>query len=331
MAKLKILIRSLPYFLFCAVLQTLGIAAQPDIRGIWAFHLPDNYPVWLKVVSEQDSELLWSIGKARPIEVIELSRDRAVFHRDIYWKPFGRKSDQNKLSGPLVATLQPNDNLQLVVPYQLNGREYQLTLFGKRMPPLPERPDLKEVRFGDPIDLLAEGLAGWQLSDPEKRSGWSILGDTLLNESPKKDHGAYGRFGNLMTVKTFYDFELEIEYMLPEGGNSGIYLRGAYEVQVVDDPGSDPTDGGPGSVYGRITPTKNASKPGGQWNHYRILLVDRHITVEYNGQRVIDNQPLPGCTGGGINADDTVAGPLLLQGDHTTVRYRNILLRPRLP
>jgi len=330
MIRFKTPIRSLLFFLLFAVFQTQGIAAPPDIRGTWAFHLPDNYPVWLKVVSEQDSELLWSIGKARPIEVKELSPDRMVFHRDIYWKPFGRKSDQCELTGPMVATLKPNDTLQLKVPYQLNGRDYHLSLFGKRMPPLPERPDLERVRFGDPIDLLAQGLEGWQLSDPEKLSGWSMSEETLVNESPKKDHGAYGQFGNLMTVETFKDFELNIEYLLPEGGNSGIYLRGAYEVQVVDNPGSDPSDGGPGSVYGRIAPTINASKPGGQWNHYRIILVDRHITVDYNGQRVIDNQPLPGCTGGGVNADDTVAGPLLLQGDHTTVRYRNILLRPRL-
>ena len=84
---------------------------------------------------------------------------------------------------------------------------------------------------------------------------------------------------------------------------------------------------GPGAIFGRIEPTKNAAQLGGEWNRYVLTLVDRHITVELNGATVIDNQPIIGCTGGGLSADDTQPGPILLQGDHTSVRYRNIELR----
>lgn len=118
-----------------------------------------------------------------------------------------------------------------------------------------------------------------------------------------------------------------IDWNAPKGGNSGIYLCGAYEVQVVDR--DSPMQGvqGPGAIFGRIKPTMNNANPGGEWNTYRCLLVDRHITVELNGEVVIDNQPLEGCTGEGINADDTKPGPIFLQGDHTSIMYRNIILR----
>lgn len=84
---------------------------------------------------------------------------------------------------------------------------------------------------------------------------------------------------------------------------------------------------GPGSVFSRIKPEFNNAKPGGEWNSLRIILVNRHISVELNGETIIDYQPLEGCTGGGINADDTRPGPILLQGDHTAVKYRNIFIR----
>jgi hypothetical protein len=87
---------------------------------------------------------------------------------------------------------------------------------------------------------------------------------------------------------------------------------------------------GPGAVFGRIEPTENAANPPGEWNRYELTLVDRHVTVVLNGKTVIENQPLVGCTGGGISADDTAPGPIFLQGDHTSVKYRNIVIRERV-
>jgi hypothetical protein len=195
------------------------------------------------------------------------------------------------------------------------------------MPPLPPKPDPEKVKFGEPINLLANGLDDWKLTNPEKINGWRFEDGVLINETPKKNFGAYGKYGNLQTKENFKDFELLIDYNVPEGGNSGIYLRGAYEVQVVDKNSSMQGIQGPGAVFGRIKPRFNNANPGGEWNSYRLVLVDRHITVELNGKTVIDNQPLEGCTGGGINADDTKPGPIFLQGDHTSVKYKNIILR----
>mgnify|MGYP006080542423 FL=1 len=77
-----------------------------------------------------------------------------------------------------------------------------------------------------------------------------------------------------------------------------------------------------------IAPSKNAGKPGGQWQTYDLTLVDRHMTVILNGEKVINNQPGRGPTGGAVFTEPTRPGPIYLQGDHTSVTYRNIYLAP---
>lgn len=197
------------------------------------------------------------------------------------------------------------------------------------MPPMPPRPDLSKITFGDPIELFnTRDLSGWRLTNPRKKNGWRVEDGVLVNETPKTDFSSYGEYGNLRTDREFEDFRLTIEYNVAAGGNSGVYLRGMYEAQVVDRDSPMQGINGPGAIFGRIEPTENAGRPGGEWNRYELTLVDRHVTVILNGRTVIDNQPIIGCTGGGISADDTKPGPIFLQGDHTSVRYRNIVLRP---
>lgn len=140
-----------------------------------------------------------------------------------------------------------------------------------------------------------------------------------------KPHKAYG---NLRTDREFEDFNLTLETRLSPKGNSGIYLRGIYEVQVADTFGHGLDSHNMGGVYSRITPTEAAEKPAGEWQTMDITLVNRHVTVILNGKKIIDNQPLLGCTGGALWSDVLRPGPLYLQGDHTGVEYRNIVLRP---
>ena len=87
---------------------------------------------------------------------------------------------------------------------------------------------------------------------------------------------------------------------------------------------------GPGAIFGRVAPAENAGLEGGNWQTYDLTLVDRHITVVLNGVKVIDNQPVPGPTGGAMHTDPMAPGPIYLQGDHTSVQYRNIVLTPRV-
>ena len=196
---------------------------------------------------------------------------------------------------------------------------------------MPPRPDMAGIQFGEPITLFnGRDLSGWKLQPHDAENGWRVANGELINETPKTDFSAYGEFGNLRTEAVFGDCQLHIEFNVDAKCNSGVYVRGLYEAQVVDRDSSMQGISGPGAIFGRIKPTNNAGRPGGQWQSYDITLVDRHITVQLNGQTVIDNEPVAGCTGGALFGDVTRKGPLYLQGDHTSVRYRNIWIRNRL-
>lgn len=312
----------------------LAFADPEDFFGTWAFALPDGTPAWLKVSGGEEGPegaLLWSVGSARAVKKVEISdAERIEFSRSLKWKPGGKSDQVWVIEEPFRGRLMGRETLELTVRqfFESDPTESQtLVLRGKKMPPLPERPDLAAVRFSDPLSLFnGRDLTGWKLSNPQKRNGWRVEDGVLINETPKTDFSAYGEYGNLVTEARFSDFRLSLEYCVPPGGNSGVYLRGMYEAQVVDR--DSPMQGiqGPGSIFGRIAPSVNAGKPGGEWNHYVLMLIDRHVTVELNGQVVIDNEPIEGCTGGGISADDTQPGPILLQGDHTAVKYRGIVI-----
>jgi Domain of Unknown Function (DUF1080) len=196
---------------------------------------------------------------------------------------------------------------------------------GKRIPALPPKPDLSKVKFGEPIQLLnGKDLTGWRLLK-EADNGWSVVDGVLQNRVVKaKDK----HFGNLRTDAEFEDFNLKTEVRTQEGSNSGIYLRGIYEVQIMESFGKPLDSHHMGALYSRITPSVAAEKPVGEWQTLDITLVDRHLTVILNGKTIIDNQPVLGCTGGAMTSDEFKPGPIYLQGDHTNVDYRNMVLRP---
>jgi hypothetical protein len=137
------------------------------------------------------------------------------------------------------------------------------------------------------------------------------------------------RFGaNIRTKAAFKDFKLHIEAKVPKEGNSGVYLRGRYEVQVADSYNRKPSPTGMGGIFGRITPTNNPSKPAGEWQTLDITFIGYHVTVALNGERIIDNQEIEGITGGAIDSKETKPGPIYLQGNHSPIAYRNIVLAP---
>ena len=150
----------------------------------------------------------------------------------------------------------------------------------------------------------------------------------LVNHPDQPATGPHKSYGNLRTEREFEDFNLTLEVNVPKGGNSGVYLRGIYETQVVDSYGKALDPHNMGAIYSRITPLVAAEKPAGEWQTMDITLVDRHATVILNGQKIIDNQPLLGCIGGALWSDELRPGPIYLQGDHTGSSYRNIVLRP---
>jgi hypothetical protein len=242
-----------------------------------------------------------------------------------------QKNKEGKVTIETITARAEGDALKLTSSKKnAEGKEVgKLAEFtGKRIPAIPAKPDLSQVKYGSPIALLnGKDLTGWKLLNQKADNGWSVVDGVLQNRVMKaKDK----HFGNLRTEAEFEDFNLKTEVRTQEGSNSGIYLRGIYEVQIMESYGKPLDSHHMGALYSRITPSVNAEKPIGEWQTLDITLVNRHLTVILNGKIIIDNQPVLGCTGGAITSDEFKPGPIYLQGDHTNVDYRNMVLTPVL-
>lgn len=177
----------------------------------------------------------------------------------------------------------------------------------------------RSVTWAEPIQLLnGSDLSGWETLG-SRESQWSVENGILVNG---------GTGANLRTTAEFRDFKLHIEFKIPEGSNSGIYLRGRYETQVADDHGKEPYIRMVGGIYGQLAPLTNATRPAGEWNVLDVTIVDYRVTIVLNGQTTLDGALISGITGGALDPDEWAPGPIMLQGDHGPVEYRNIVLVP---
>ena len=163
-------------------------------------------------------------------------------------------------------------------------------------------------------------LAGWHFRNPTGPNGWKIQNGIYSNTPPSTD---------IQTDAEYYDFQLHVEFNVSEGdGNSGVYMRDKYEVQIFNSYGKPPVDSGCGALYRRIAPSVNASKPAGEWQTFDITFIGRHLTVIHNGQKVLDNVDVgPMGTGASSKRPDS-PGSLRLQGDHDAISFRNVRVRP---
>jgi hypothetical protein len=190
---------------------------------------------------------------------------------------------------------------------------------------------MANLKFGKPINLFnGKDLTGWNLINEKQINGFKVVDGVLVNDPVQPEGAPHISYGNLRTKQEFEDFNLKLEVNVPEGSNSGVYLRGMYEIQVMDSYKRELNPHNMGAVYSRIKPSVNAEKPAGTWQSLDITLCDRHATVILNGTKIIDNQPIYGPTGGAMKSDVFSPGPLYLQGDHGKVSYRNIVLTPIL-
>ncbi len=301
--------------------------ANPYI-GRWALTIPDGAAGWLGVV-EKDGKLsasiLWGGGSVLPVNDVKVEGDKLIVTR-IHETP----RDPKKTSIETITATRDGDNLKLTtVTKRPDGSQTQPATFtGRRIPPLPPKPDLSKVKFGKPVVLFdGKNLDAWKLIG-NAANGWSVQDGIMVNKPVQQEGKPHVSYGNLRTVAEFEDFNLKLEVNVAKGENSGVYLRGIYEVQVCDSFGRRLDSHNMGGIYSRITPTVNAEKAPGEWQTLDMTLVDRHATVILNGKKIIDNQPLLGCTGGALWSDESKPGPIYLQGDHTGVRYRNIVLTP---
>jgi hypothetical protein len=325
------------FFALACVLTALGAARAADnpFLGGWGLTIPGGAAGWLGVEETNghlEASLLWGGGSVLPLASVKVedgtltvTRNRQVQRKD---------ADGNTVKTNVVETMTATadgDQMKLVLtaPSENGAGESKSELTGQRVPPVPPAPDMAKVKFGKRIRLFnGKDLTGWRLTNPKAINGWSVKDGLLVNTVVHEEGQPHKNYGNLRTDQEFEDFNITLETRVPKNGNSGVYLRGIYEVQVFDSYGKPLDSHNMGAVYSRIKPTASAEKPAGEWQTMDITFVDRHATVILNGQKIIDNQPVLGCTGGALWSDVIRPGPIYLQGDHTGIEYRNIYLRP---
>ena len=299
------------------LLSTNEMLAQDSssLIGRWNLEVQargGKHPSWLEVRKSGKSSLVGSFvgqfGSARPVAKIEVQGSQFRFSLPPQWED--RRDD-------LVFLGALSDG-------QISGtttdeKGNTISWSGHRAPTLnrdgqPSWGASQKIFNGSNLD-------GWHARFHDKENGWEVIDGILTNKRPGND---------LITNRTFQDFRLHAEFRYPKGSNSGIYLRGRYEMQIEDNYGDAPECHKIGGIYGFLTPSFNASRPAGQWQSVDITLVGRVITVILNGTRVIDNQTIPGPTGGALDNDEAIPGPLMIQGDHGPVEFRELSITPAL-
>ncbi len=316
---------------------TLAVsAAENPFLGDWALTIPGGAAGWLGVREANgrvEASMLWGWGSVEPVASARMEGDQLVLTRRHVSDRRDAQGKRQRVTTIETITGKVNGNdIQLTsTKPRENGQGQETAEFGGfRQPPIPPAPDLARVKFGDPTPLFnGRDLTGWRLTDPNAVNGWSVRNGDLVN-NPVQEKGQHKNYGNLRTDREFEDFNLQLEVKVEKGENSGVYVRGIYEVQVADTYGKKLDPHNMGAVYSRIQPTVSAEKPPGEWQTMDITFVDRHMTIILNGTKIIDNQPVEGCTGGALWSDVARPGPIYLQGDHTGIEYRNLVLKPVL-
>lgn len=300
----------IPVILVCTVPVVKANYFYPDsssIEGRWDMTIDVSgkaLPSWLEVrhsgLHTLVGQFVGTGGSARPVSKVNYSGGKVSFSIPPQWE------EGNDLS--VEGTLQ-GDGLTGTIVFP-DGKSHNWTAV--RAPSLRSE---KNPVWGSPVRLFSgKDLKGWHtLGENQWKAENGIL------RSPKTG-------SNLISDKKFTDFKLHIEFRYPKGSNSGVYLRGRYEVQVADSKGSEPLKGELGAVYGFIAPAEMVAKEAGEWQSYDITLVGRMVTVVGNGKTIICNQEIPGVTGGALDSKEGEPGPLLIQGDHGPIDYRNIVI-----
>jgi len=287
----------------------VGIAG---IVGRWDLTVQGTdapYSSWLEVTDaggKLQGRFVGRFGSARPIREIEFNNGKLKF---VLPPQYEKMKVDLVFEGALASAKLEGAT---------NGEDgATLKWSGVRAPALKP---MANPKWGQPIQLFnGKDVTGWKLRSEKGKGCWSVEDGAMTNSQGCVD---------IITEQKFRDFKLSLEFKLVEKSNSGVYLRGRYEAQIEDNFGKPPESHGIGGLYGFLTPKVNASKKAGEWQKYEITLLGRQLTVVLNGQTVIDKEEIPGITGGALDSAEGTPGPIMLQGDHGKVWFRNVVLTP---
>lgn len=175
--------------------------------------------------------------------------------------------------------------------------------------------------YGAPVSLFdGKSMDAWGVQHTKNPMNWSVA-DGVMSSAEKQGN-------NLVSKQTFKDFKIEAEYAIAKGSNGGIYARGRYELQLLDDAEQPLTPQSHMAIYGRTPPAVMASKPAGEWQTMEAIVVGNRVTLTLNGKKVHDNAVIEGITGGALDANEQEPGPIMLQGDHGKVSFRKVVVTP---
>ena len=193
-------------------------------------------------------------------------------------------------------------------------------------------------------------FVGWKLRGDEKKNQWTIGTAAFDEKNPSQllctegggDMVNLAGGVDLISEAKYGDLLVEIEVMVPKGSNSGIYLMGEYEIQVLDSYGKEKvSQGDMGAIYSTAAPKVNASKKPGEWQKFAIdfqaprfedgkkVKNGLFIKVTLNDTVIHENVEVTKSTGGGLTGKEVPTGPLMFQGDHGPVAFRNLKITER--
>ena len=269
------------------------------------------YPSWLEVMLRKETELMGRFvgrfGSNRHVAEITYNAGDLFVRIPVQYE---RNKSDLILKGRLTG-----DRLEGTTEDE-NGRTLKWT--GVRAPGqsrvLP--------KWGQPVELFnGKDLSGWKLRGTDRGTCWSVADGAMTNTPPCVD---------IITDRTFGDFKLHASFNIVPKSNSGIYLRGRYEVQIQDDAGRAMDSLRMGGVYGFLRPATNASGQPGAWQTFDVTLTGLRVTVVLNGSTIIHDAEIPGITGGALDSNEDKPGPIMLQGDHGKISFRKIVVTPSL-
>jgi hypothetical protein len=299
------------------MLLIASFAQADDLPAAWSgrwdvtLHTPErDLPTWLDIEMRDGKPAVRMVGRwghARWLPSVEFSAGKLRFVSPK--EEEGRKDDMVFTATLEGASLVGETTAPDGTPWRFSGERAPM-LMSKAAPPWS-----KAVALFNGHDL-----AGWHLSDPKAAQTWLVENGVLVST---------GNGAELVTDRKFGDFKLHIEFKVASGANSGIYLRGRYEVQVEHDSHPEAAERSLGGVYGFLAPSPLPDHTPDVWRSYDITLVGRWVTVVLDGKKIVDNQEIPGVTGGALDTREGEPGPLYLQGsENGRVEFRNVLITP---
>ena len=308
----------MPLSLFLA----LAIGAQAPAKAVTA----DSYVGRWNVIITDATDTFVSGG-------IQIDKTAAGLSGGVVWRSgsFTPVKSVDVVEGVLRLVRAAGEGKEDVFEARLEGGQLkgQVTYANGRVhhfegKPAPLLPAFKTSAAWKTTTLFdGATLDGWHPRDPKASNGWAVVGGELAVVNPKGN-------SDLVSDAKFQDMQLHLEFNIEPKSNSGVYLRGRYEVQILDNPDAKMAldTHGCGAVYSRLAPKEDATKPAGEWQTLDIEFIGREIEVKLNGRTIVKDV-VPGITGGALSPWEGEPGPLMLQGDHGKVRFRNIVVKSR--